>query len=57
MRMQARRPWDFALWYGCCVGGPAGWRPSRCERTEALKDYIARIRFWGVECQSQMTSV
>ena len=44
MCMQARRPWDFGLWYGCCFGGPPGWRPSRRERTEALKDYIAELK-------------
>jgi hypothetical protein len=44
MCIQARRPWDFGLWYGCCFGGPAGWRPSRRERTEALKDYITELK-------------
>jgi hypothetical protein len=44
MSMHARRPWDFGLWYGCCFGGPRGWRPSRREGTEALKDYIAELK-------------
>jgi hypothetical protein len=42
MRTQARRPWDFGLWYGCCFA--PGWRPSRRERTEALRDYIAELK-------------
>jgi hypothetical protein len=40
--MQARRLWD--PWYGCFFGRPPGWRPSRRERTEALKDYIAELK-------------
>jgi hypothetical protein len=45
MCMQAGRPWDYApWWYGCCFGGPRGWRPSRRERTEELKDYIAELK-------------
>ena len=44
MCMQARRRWDFGPWYGCCFGSPPGWRASRRERTEALKDYIAELK-------------
>jgi hypothetical protein len=40
MCMQARL-WDFGPWYyGYCFGG----RPSRRERTEELKDYIAELK-------------
>jgi len=42
MCTQARRPWDGGPWYGCCFGGPR--RPSRRERTETLKDYIAELK-------------
>jgi hypothetical protein len=41
---ERRHRWDCGpgLW-GCCFGGP--WRrPSRRERTEALKDYIAELK-------------
>jgi hypothetical protein len=44
MCMQAGPTWDFGPWYGCCFGGPPRWRPSRRERTEALKDYIAELK-------------
>ena len=43
-RSERRRPWDYGpgLW-GCCFGGP--WRrPSRREKTEALKGYIAELK-------------
>jgi hypothetical protein len=53
MHAERRRPWDYGpgLWgscfepglWGCCFGGP--WRrPSRREKTEALKDYIAELK-------------
>jgi hypothetical protein len=41
---ERRHRWDYGpgLW-GCCFGGR--WRrPSRRERTEALKDYIAELK-------------
>ena len=44
MHAERRRPWDYGpgLW-GCCFGGP--WRrPSRREKTEALKDHIAELK-------------
>ena len=44
MCMQAGRLWDFGPWYGYCFGGPPRWRPSRRERTEELKDYIAELK-------------
>jgi hypothetical protein len=34
--------WDFGPWY-CSVGAPRR-RPSRRERTEELKDYIAELK-------------
>ena len=41
MPIQRRQP--AGLWTGCCFGGP--WRrPSRREKTEALKDYIAELK-------------
>ena len=42
MCMQAGRLWDFGPWYGYYYGGPR--RPSRRERTEELKDYIAELK-------------
>jgi len=36
------RLWDFGPWYGYYFGGPR--RPSRRERTEELKDYIAELK-------------
>jgi hypothetical protein len=42
MCMQSGLLWDFAPWY-CSVGTPR-WRPSRRERTEELKDYIAELK-------------
>jgi hypothetical protein len=44
MYTQARRPWDFGPWYGCCFGGARWWGPSRREKTEVLKDYIAELK-------------
>ena len=46
MCMQAGRLWDFGPWYGYgyCFGGPPRSRPSRRERTEELKDYIAELK-------------
>jgi hypothetical protein len=45
MCMQAGRLWDFGPWYyGYCFGGSPRWRPSRRERTEELKDYIADLK-------------
>ena len=44
IQAERRHPWDYGpgLW-GCCFGGP--WRrPSRREKTEALKDYIAELK-------------
>jgi hypothetical protein len=43
MYTQARRPWDFGLWY-CCFGGPRWRGPSRREKTEILKGYIAELK-------------
>jgi hypothetical protein len=40
MCMQAGRLWDFGPWY-CFVGAR---RPSRREKTEELKDYIAELK-------------
>ena len=42
MCMQAGRLWDFGPWYGYYFGGPR--RPSRRERTEELKEYIAELK-------------
>jgi len=42
--MQAGRLWDFGPWYGYCSVGAPRWRPSRRERTEELKDYIAELK-------------
>ena len=42
MCMQAGPLWDFGPWY-CSVGAPRR-RPSRRERTEELKDYIAELK-------------
>jgi hypothetical protein len=43
MPIQAERRQPAGLWTGCCFGGP--WRrPSRREKTEALKDYIAELK-------------
>ena len=42
MCIQAGPLWDFGPWY-CFVGSPR-WRPSRRERTEELKDYIAELK-------------
>jgi hypothetical protein len=36
--------WDFGPWYGFYFGEPPRWRPSRRERTEELKDYIAELK-------------
>jgi hypothetical protein len=44
MCTQARRPWVFGPWHGCCLGGPPWWGPSRREKTEALKDYITELK-------------
>ena len=45
MRMHARRPWDWDFgWCGGCSGGPPWRKPSRREKTEALKDYIADLK-------------
>ena len=44
IQAERRHRWDYGpgLW-GCCFGGP--WRrPSRREKTEALKDYIAELK-------------
>jgi hypothetical protein len=44
MQAERRNRWDYGpgLW-DCCFGGP--WRrPSRREKTEALKDYIAELK-------------
>ena len=43
MPIQAERRQPAGLWTGYCFGGP--WRrPSRREKTEALKDYIAELK-------------
>ena len=42
MCMQAGPLWYFGPWY-CSVGAPRR-RPSRRERTEELKDYIAELK-------------
>jgi hypothetical protein len=44
MLMQSRRPWDLGPWYGCCFGGSRWREPSRREKTEVLKDYIAELK-------------
>ena len=44
IQAERRHRWDYGpgLW-GCCFGGP--WRrPSRREKTEVLKDYIADLK-------------
>ena len=44
IQAERRHRWDYGPGLlGCCFGGP--WRrPSRREKTEALKDYIAELK-------------
>ena len=54
MPIQAERRQPAGLWTGCCFGGP--WRrPSRREKTEALKDYIAELKEELQDAEERLT--